>query len=289
MERLLKTETGLRLDLSRRSSSRRRWSRREQAFTRVDLCIVIALVAGLLGLGVLEITGERSRTLRCANNLRNMGQAMQSYSNDRDDNLPPAAIERPGITWDTLISPYLKPDLDVAHSAYARRLMKDAVAPYFHCPSDKLAREYPRSYAMSGHDMQPYHWPPDARTASGVGLRWGENEIRRLLGPEVANRAARDAKVLPGIKRSIIQAPADTLLLTELFRADNTLGNIYSTTVTSPEMQLEGEGTNRMHQQRMNYLMVDGHVECLLPIPMGDGGARNLNRNSGIWTIRAND
>jgi prepilin-type processing-associated H-X9-DG protein len=258
----------------------------ERAFTRLDLAVSLGVVFLLAGWFGFSHMGERGRIAQCACNLRKLGQAMQEYAGDHGGGLPAAGLTQSGATWDSILTPYLKSNLIVSNSVEAKRRLEAAAAPRFLCPSDKLIRENPRSYAMPAHDMQPEHWPLDANTASGVGLWWGKDEIIRLLGPEAVDMAADNPDVLPAVKLSIITAPTDTLLLTELIRQDNTLHHLNLTVVKDVGDQSERPNGDSIpyHRGRFNYLMVDGHVEWLTGLQTG-----GMDGKSGIWTIRKGD
>jgi prepilin-type processing-associated H-X9-DG protein len=256
------------------------------AFTRTDLICVLALVAMLLGLAGFRLTGERGRIARCAGNLQKLGTAMHQFASEHEDGLPAATIVPGGLEWDVRLKPYLRPDLVVANSAYAKRELGEAVAPIYACPSDRIARAKPRSYAMSHCDVVNVGWPVNADSATGLGIWWGQDSIKGVLGDAAWTKAKQDPDSLPKVKLSMISEPANTLLLTELIRHDNTLGNIYWTFAKNAGEQYEKPKADAtpFHNGRFNYLMVDGHVEWLTGLQTGGIGG-----TSGIWTIRKGD
>ena len=74
----------------------RRPRRRARAFTLTDLCIVLAILALLLG-GLLpavrqDMNGQSARQ-RCFGNLRLIGQGIQMYANENKGNFPKAIFE----------------------------------------------------------------------------------------------------------------------------------------------------------------------------------------------------
>lgn len=283
----MKMEQGIKIEEINRASH---W-KFKQAFTRLDLCCVIFSTAILLGFLLFNFTGERGRIFQCTRNLKRLGDAMQDFAADHNDSLPPAGVQEEQITWDMLITPYLRPDLVISNSAYAKRLLKMAVAPYFICPSDKLVRADPRTYVMSGNDMEPENWPPGVDSATGVGLVWNKQRVENLLGKDALDQAKTNVTALALVKRSSIPDPANTLLLTEIVRSDGQIGNIPTAIVSDARIQVEmfkGDSF-RFHHGRFNYLMADGHAELLSPFRAGNAGAFDADRQSGIWTIKKED
>ena len=69
-----------------------KWLRQphKEAFTLIELLIVIAIIAILAAilLPVLAKAKERALRVSCANNLREYGTALKIYANDSNDNLP---------------------------------------------------------------------------------------------------------------------------------------------------------------------------------------------------------
>lgn len=235
----------------------------EQAFTRLDMMVVIGVVVVLSSWSVFILGrfGERGRIAQCAANLAVLGQAMQSFANEHEDALPPASIDQLGISWDAQIAPYLP-----------ESRLKNGIDPLFRCPSDRLTHSRSaRSYAMSAHDMQPGNWPPGPDNATGVGLVWNKENTRRLLGDQAAAISATNTDIFDMVKRSLIPSPAETMVLTERINSDNNLKSTKMAAVSNPVQQFQQliNGKTRIHYGRFNYLMLDGHVELLSPLKTG--------------------
>jgi prepilin-type processing-associated H-X9-DG protein len=244
------------------------------AFSRLDLLAGIAAVVVLAALFALNFTGERGRVASCKRNLSILGGAMQEYASSHGGALPPASIAQLGLPWDAQILPHLP-----------SKVVANGIDHAFQCPSDNVPRFRPRSYAMSAHNMSLENWPPGPDNETGVGLVWDRNSMSRLLGEEAAASAETDKDSLALVKLFGIPSPADTVYLTEAINGNNNIKDIQSAAVSGAGAQKDGLRTpaeqQRFHLGRLNYLMVDGHVETLSPLQTGsfDGGG-------GIWTVK---
>jgi len=250
-------------------------NRAQWAFTRLDMMVLLGLVVLLAAWFGVGRIGERGRIAKCSTNLAFLGQAMESFANDHGDALPPASIDPQRIAWDMQIAPYLP-----------RNLVANGIEPAFQCPSDQLAHARARSYAMSAHDMQSENWPPGPANATGVGLVWNKENIQRLLGEPAVKTAATNVDFLAMVKRSSIQSPADTLVLTERISSGNNLKDTGMAAISSPGQQFEQliNDKTRIHGGRCNYLMLDGHIELLSPLQAG-----TLFGSRKIWNISKSD
>jgi prepilin-type processing-associated H-X9-DG protein len=248
----------------------------KHAFTRLDLMVLIGVATFLLAWFGLSRFGERGRTAKCAATLGVLGQAMQDFSNEHGDALPPAIIDPQGITWDAQIAPYLP-----------RNLVENGMDPLFRCPADRLPHARARSYTMSAHNMRNENWPLGPENATGVGLIWNKESISRLLGELAIRTAATNTDCLAMLKRSAIPDPANTVVLTELISADNNLkglrwsviGDAADTSAAGQQLeQIMHTNQARIHDGRYNYLMLDGHIELLSPLQAGGLKISNISK-----------
>ena len=72
--------------------------RRQQAFTLVELLVVIGIIALLISilLPALSKAMANGRKVKCQANMRSIGQALFAYANDNQGILPPAIIDNDG-------------------------------------------------------------------------------------------------------------------------------------------------------------------------------------------------
>ena len=297
--------------------------RATRAFTLVELLVVIGIIALLIAILLPALSKARAaaNTIKCAANMRTVGQAMMLYATNNKNAIVPAGIvnaDNSTTTWDLLITPYV--------STYTGNLTTSTTAsvdyneaPYFQCPEDTTLRTYSvaqynrRSYAMVA--AQPRS-PQD-------GLSYAPT-----LGTGMTTQltAAAPTNVFPGLnpgfkflKFNQVRTSSEVLLLAEYFSPANVLGHTsWSTTyganssgcvVDYPYQQFTGITANTLkpiHQGKWNYLFCDGSVQRLDPTQTLHGPtAINAYKNcvvdsewrlqtttgftNGMWTIRTDD
>lgn len=97
-------------------------TRRRQAFTLIELLVVIAIIGTLLGLllPAVQQVREAASRMKCSNNLRQIGLALQDYQDSQgffppgyiDGNTIPASTPDndvgPGWGWASILLPYIE-------------------------------------------------------------------------------------------------------------------------------------------------------------------------------------
>jgi|GEM_PF-862038 len=245
------------------------------------LCIFVLGVIGLKFLG----GGETRRIWVCKHRLGNLGAAFAKYAKDSGNSLPPAVVDvgRVTTTWDMAVAPYLSGSRSATDPAHQEEL-KQKLWPMFHCPSDTEPRggEVPRSYSMPMYDVKKVGWPPTEDSQGGLGLYLDADRWKLIREAEPTLPAGST----PAIRLSIVPNPGWTALLVEQITIRNTMFSTNFAATPGPRDQWNAKtiSLENFHRGKLNYLMLDGHVERLTIRESGGHAG-----NGGVWTIRAWD
>jgi prepilin-type N-terminal cleavage/methylation domain-containing protein len=125
--------------------------KRHDGFTLVELLVIIAIIAVLIGLLVpaVQKVREAANRSRCKNNLRQIGLALPMYHQD-NNHLPPSRLSDVHATWAILILPYIEqqtlydqwslPKTYYDQTDTARR----TPVPIYYCPSRRSPQTGPQ-------------------------------------------------------------------------------------------------------------------------------------------------
>jgi prepilin-type N-terminal cleavage/methylation domain-containing protein/prepilin-type processing-associated H-X9-DG protein len=230
-----------------------------RAFTLIELLTVIAIIAILAAVlfPVFAQVREKGRQTSCLSNLKQLGAAMQMYSQDYDERLSPVVGREPShrtwyqMSWMNLIQPYVKNQgLFVCLSSGASDLdwekTTDLLENYAFAPSSRILN----------------------RNWSNVQSAFGEAAWEGLGGFHgPATAAYRQA--VPSYGHSQIARPADTILLCDhtwfdwgYSRVENPGDLIYPDPRHIKEGVIKTPG-GEAPQGLINAVFVDGHAKAL--------------------------
>src|SRR5688572_23739710 len=124
---------------------------RPRAFTLIELLVVIAIIAILAAIlfPVFAQAREKARQTMCMSNARQMGTALQMYTQDYEELLPRVFTGGPpSRDWTTDLLPYIRTgnmeaDARRVNAALAatRPDLFSAAQPFFQCPSKAASRD----------------------------------------------------------------------------------------------------------------------------------------------------
>lgn len=224
------------------------------------------------------------------------------------------------MTWDSLLHRYIGGNLTEEQLWNPRGSLSSGKVrelPVLKCPSDMSPRPavlapplpvYRRSYAMPRYmtsegkldDGSPAPWPPSSDSQTGVGLNWYPtsplwNKADDSIG-DGSPAHPRPSHQL-AIKGNMIPESSGTILLTERIHVENvmmfanrqdipdTTDHIGSGSATVHAPPYFYPPAKNHHGGRFNYLMIDSHVELLLPSKT----TSDLGLRRGMWSIKAGD
>jgi prepilin-type N-terminal cleavage/methylation domain-containing protein len=307
-----------------------------QAFTLIELLVVIAIIAILAGMLLPALAKAKSRAIagKCTNSVKQLSLGMAMYTGDNAEKLPYAAMYMAGGkgsgSWDKLIFGYIggaqpRTDGNMNWSTDVKWAPK-----ILRCPGDKFIPDAGtidaasnnntararRTYAMPRYRFHDGNNPeqgalinempnPSAQTGVGVVMRF-DKAMAPFYTPSPSGQTGVNwtkTKInnLPAVYTTMVQAPEDTIALTErVHKTEQKVGSWvgwvdqvswvsgggrYQAQVGTDIAPSSGVYTQWHHNDAWQYGFVDGHAELLIPAKT----TSNTKKQYGMWSIRAGD
>lgn len=213
-------------------------ARSAKAFSLVELLVVIAIIAVLAALLIpaAKTVAQKSSSMQCASNLRQIGTAIQAYAVDNDNYIVPWRLSNGGSSyWSGLLTPYMG-------AKYPATLPPTASAnSVFMCPVKKA----------NGNGITEY----------SVGTLWLRYNINLHVAENALGTGSGSASFRK-VRMSQVNL-SRTYIVMDLFGPGG--GGSWCTS--------SGELTYP-HSNRINVLFLDNHIEALDAIRMNTLGSK---------------
>ncbi len=273
-------------------------SSKQKTFTLIELLVVIAIIGILASLLLPALKSARgsARQAACKGNQKQIGIAFQMYYDDNEGAIPPALDWNTGTQygWDDSIRTYLTNN-EIPYSELINDSWwsSDKMVQTFICPSAS-ERQWngDNSRTINSYAM-PATWNTslDIRNRFSVWWTAGSGDLQSGKISELDDTSG-----------TIVLSEID-LLSTSFTYLTQGSGNM----LWDPEVQVE-QGQNGLpkvifgsnanwdnktldlhNQEKVNYLLADGHVESHHPYSRAVIGAGTPVNPQGMWTPNKGD
>ena len=228
----------------------------KQRFTLIEVLVVVAIIGILASLLLPSLGKARSRAKRitCASQQKQLGIALYNYTDDNDQYMPVHLASH--YTWDDYIAGYDgRASIPEAQKPTSYTSITDDQNKLYLCPEDTTT-------PLNGYTKKSYGitvWNPTwSDCLEGISGGWTNGPMSRSI--------------------SSIGSTGDTILLAERLDNKNVMG--YKEGYVSHIVQNGIVDTNSSpipHNDKFNYLFVDGHVELMTFY-------QTLNGQTYVWS-----
>jgi prepilin-type processing-associated H-X9-DG protein/prepilin-type N-terminal cleavage/methylation domain-containing protein len=268
---------------------------RIQAFTVLELLVVVAIIGVLIGLlfPALMAARESSRCMQCKNNLREIGVAIQQH-HDSLKKFPAAWKVAPdktsGFGWAVDLLPYLEEstlassiNMKLPIAAVQNEAPRNTDIAIMRCPSDILdptfellpesdVRSAASAAATTSNQNAPLVRLPAANYVGVFGTREADETFPAPAGDGtiVSDRTVRFADLQRGPSHTIIVGERSAAMAPSTwygvnFKGEDAACRLVGSAITSPNCEAcdECEFGSR-HSGGSNFAWADGHVTLVL-------------------------